>query len=137
MPCAAGSSSWRMAAWSGTRLEASTAMHRLEYYFKETLQGLRRNGLVAFAAVSTAFIALFLVGGALLVSREVNLLIDFTTRDVEVSVFLQKDISPSQQSHIGDLLTQMPEVAAVHFESQQEAYERFKRIFANQEALVQ
>jgi cell division transport system permease protein len=110
---------------------------RLGYFFNETLQGLRRNGLVAFAAVSTAFIALFLVGGALLVSREVNLLIDFTTRDVEVSVFLQKDISPSQQSHIGDLLTHMPEVGAVHFESQQEAYERFKRIFANQEALVQ
>jgi len=110
---------------------------RIGYFFNETLQGLRRNGLVAFAAVSTAFIALFLVGGALLVSREVNLLIDFTTRDVEVSVFLQKDISPSQQSHIGDLLTQMPEVAAVHFESQQEAYQRFKQIFANQEALVQ
>jgi cell division transport system permease protein len=110
---------------------------RIGYFFNETLQGLRRNGLVAFAAVSTAFIALFLVGGALLVSREVNLLIDFTTRDVEVSVFLQKDISPSQQSHIGDLLSQMPEVAAVHFESQQEAYQRFKQIFANQEALVQ
>lgn len=110
---------------------------RLGFFFNETLQGLRRNGLVAFAAVSTAFIALFLVGGALLVSREVNLLIDFTTRDVEVSVFLQKDISPSQQSHIGELLTQMPEVGAVHFESQGEAYERFKRIFANQEALVQ
>jgi cell division protein FtsX len=35
---------------------------RVDYYFKETLQGLKRNGLVAFAAVSTAFIALFLVG---------------------------------------------------------------------------
>lgn len=110
---------------------------RPAYFFNETLQGLRRNGLVAFAAVSTAFIALFLVGGALLVSREVNLLIDFTTRDVEVSVFLQKQVSPSQQAHIGDLLAHMPEVGSVHFESQQEAYERFKRIFANQEALVQ
>src|SRR5438034_9367192 len=110
---------------------------RVGYFFNETLQGLRRNGLVAFAAVSTAFIALFLVGGALLVSREVNLLIDFTTRDVEVSVCLQKDISPSQQSHIGDLLTQMPELAALDFESQQEAYQRPKQSFANQQALVQ
>ncbi|TMK83508.1 MAG: ABC transporter permease [Actinobacteria bacterium] len=110
---------------------------RVGYFFNETLQGLRRNGLVAFAAISTAFIALFLVGGALLVSREVNLLIDFTTRDVEVSVFLQKDISPSQQQHIGDLLGHMPEVASVHFESQQEAYQRFKEIFRNQEVLVQ
>jgi cell division transport system permease protein len=110
---------------------------RVGYFFNETLQGLRRNGLVAFAAVSTAFIALFLVGGALLVSREVNLLIDFTTRDVEVSVFLQKDINPQQQSHIGDLLAHMPEVATVHFESQQEAYQRFVKIFKNQIALVE
>jgi len=110
---------------------------RPAYFFNETLQGLRRNGLVAFAAVSTAFIALFLVGGALLVSREVGLLIDFTTRDVEVSVFLQKDISPAAQAHIGDLLTHMPEVASVHFESQQEAYQRFITIFKNQNALVQ
>ncbi|HEX9411134.1 MAG TPA: permease-like cell division protein FtsX [Actinomycetota bacterium] len=110
---------------------------RVGYFFNETLQGLRRNGLVAFAAVSTAFIALFLVGGALLVSREVNLLIDFTTRDVEVSVFLQKDINPQQQSHIGDLLAHMPEVASVHFESQQEAYQRFVKIFKNQIALVE
>ena len=44
---------------------------RLDYFFKETFQGLRRNGLVAFAAVSTSFIALFLWGGSLLMGREV------------------------------------------------------------------
>src|SRR5205823_7893360 len=125
-PCVAAWSSSIRARLSATRPGECTDMAlRVRYFFNETLQGLRRNGLVAFAAISTAFIALFLVGGALLVSREVSLLIDFTTRDVEVSVFLQKDISPSQQQHIGDLLGHMPEVASVHFESQQEAYQRF------------
>jgi cell division transport system permease protein len=110
---------------------------RTEYYFRETAQGLRRNGLIAFAAVSTAFISLFLVGSSLLVSREVNLLIDFTTRDVEVSVFLQKTIPPAQQDHIQSLLTHMPQVKSVTFESQQDAYQNFKRLFASQPALVQ
>ena len=36
-------------------------MPRLEYLFRETTSGLRRNGLVAFAAISTTFIALFLL----------------------------------------------------------------------------
>ena len=111
-------------------------VRRPDYYLRETFQGLRRNGLVAFAAVSTAFIALFMVGGALLVSREVNLLIDFSTADVEVSVFLQKDINPIQQLHLGNLLREMPEVASVRFESPEEAYQRFVKIFRNQEALV-
>jgi cell division transport system permease protein len=110
---------------------------RVGYYFRETAQGLRRNGLVAFAAVSTAFIALFLVGQALLVSREVDLLIAETTGGVEVSVFLEKTISPTQQRHIGELLTQMPEVKSIHFESQQEAFENFKRLYANQPILTE
>jgi cell division transport system permease protein len=110
---------------------------RFDYYFKETLQGLKRNGLVAFAAVSTAFIALFLVGGALLVQREVGLLIARTEANVEVSVFLRDDISPTQQQNIGNLLNQMPDVASVHYESKEEAYRRFQEIFKNQKALVE
>jgi cell division transport system permease protein len=109
---------------------------RVRYYFRETLHGLRRNGLIAFAAVSTAFIALFLVGSALLVSREVNLLIDLQTRNVEVSVFLAKDIAPDQQQHLNQLITAMPQVAHVEYESQAEAYQRFRKIFANQQALA-
>jgi cell division transport system permease protein len=109
---------------------------RLDYYFKETLQGLKRNGLVAFAAVSTAFIALFLVGGALLVQREVGLLIARTEANVEVSVFLRDDVSPSQQQNLGNVLNQLPEVASVHYESKEEAYRRFQEIFKNQKALV-
>ncbi len=110
---------------------------RLDYFFKETFQGLRRNGLVAFAAVSTSFIALFLWGGSLLMGREVALLIQRSEANVEVSVFLRDDISPSQQQHLGDLLNQMPEVATVHYESKQEAYQRFQEIFKNQKALVE
>ncbi|HEY3209203.1 MAG TPA: permease-like cell division protein FtsX [Actinomycetota bacterium] len=110
---------------------------RVDYYFKETLQGLKRNGLVAFAAVSTAFIALFLVGGALLVQREVGLLIARTEANVEVSVFLRDDVSPSQQENLGNVLNQMPEVASVHYESKDEAYRRFQEIFKNQKALVE
>jgi cell division transport system permease protein len=110
---------------------------RVDYYFKETLQGLRRNGLVAFAAVSTAFIALFLFGGALLVSREVDLLIDTSTHNVEVSVFLMDDISNSVQQSLQNTLTSMPEIDTVTYESKQQAYENFLREFADQKALVE
>jgi cell division transport system permease protein len=110
---------------------------RFDYFFRETFQGLKRNGLVAFAAVSTAFIALFLLGGALLVSREVGLLIQQTEANVEVSVFLRDDISPTQQQRLNELLNEMPEVALVRYESKEEAYQRFQDIFSNQQDLVQ
>jgi cell division transport system permease protein len=109
---------------------------KIDYFLKETAQALRRNGLVAFAAVSTAFIALFLLGGALLVQREADLLIRQTSGGVEVSVFLREDISPSQQTQIGDLLNEMPEVSSVRYESKAQAYQNFVETFREQEALV-
>ena len=109
---------------------------RVDYFFKETFQGLKRNGLVAFAAVSTAFIALFLLGGALLASREVSLLIEFTTRDVEVSVYLLDTISEAQEDNLQRLLQEMPQVQSVQYESKADAYRRFQEIFKEQEDLT-
>jgi cell division transport system permease protein len=106
------------------------------YFFKETFAGIRRNGLVAFAAISTAFIALFLLGGAMLMGKEVGKLVDATEANVEVSVFLRDDISASQQIHLQQLLDNMPEVAAVHYESKAEAYQRFLTLFKDQKELV-
>ena len=112
-------------------------MRRIEYYFKETFQGLKRNGLLAFAAVSTAFIALFLLGMALLVRREVDLLIEATYADVEISVFLQDKIMPSHQQHLNELLRKMPEVATVDYETKAEAYQRAKEvIFRNEPEVI-
>lgn len=112
-------------------------MRRIEYYFKETFQGLKRNGLLAFAAVSTAFIALFLLGMALLVRREVDLLIEATYADVEISVFLQDKVSPTQQQHLDGLIRKMPEVATVDYESKAEAYQRAKEvIFRNEPEVI-
>ncbi len=111
-------------------------MRRIEYYFKETFQGLRRNGLLAFAAVSTAFIALFLLGMALLVRREVDLLIQATEADVEISVFLQDKIAPTHQEHLQTLLRQMPEVANLDYESKAEAFDRAQKIILRNEPEV-
>jgi len=109
---------------------------RVDYLFRETVSGLRRNGLVAFAAISTAFIALFLFGMALLIGREVHLIIDATTANVEVSVFLTDPVNPSTVQLLTGKLNALPAVANVHYETKQEACDRFKVLFANQPALV-
>jgi cell division transport system permease protein len=106
------------------------------YFFRETFAGLRRNGLVAFAAVSTAFIALFLLGLALLVRSQANLLIRYANADVQVSIFLKDDISASELTNLTNQLNGMPEVKSVHYESKAEAFRRFQQIFKDQKDLV-
>ena len=111
-------------------------MPRLEYLFRETTTGLRRNGLVAFAAISTTFIALLLLGLALLTSREVSLMIEQTTGNVEVAVYLTDPVNPDTVSSITNKLTDLPIVEDVHYETKQEACERFHKLFAAQPALI-
>lgn len=111
-------------------------MARFESLFRETTSGLRRNGLVAFAAISTTFVALLLFGLALLVSRQVSLMIEATTGNVEVAVYLTDPVNPDTVDTLTGKLTDLPVVANAEYETKEEACARFKRLFANQEALV-
>jgi cell division transport system permease protein len=112
---------------------------RVDYLFRETVTGLRRNGLVGFAAMSTVFISLFLLGGALLIGRQVGLVVDATTANVEVAVYLQDTVSQSQVQHLMGILRGVPAVdpEGVSYESKDQAYARFKQLFANQTAMLQ
>jgi cell division transport system permease protein len=107
-----------------------------DFLFRETTSGLRRNGLVAFAAISTTFIALLLFGLSLLISRQVSLMIEATTGNVEVAVYLTDPVNPDTVRSLTTTLSELPVVENVDFESRQEACVRFKELFANQPALV-
>lgn len=111
-------------------------MARFESLFRETTSGLRRNGLVAFAAISTTFIALLLFGLALLISRQVGLMIEATTGNVEVAVYLSDPVNPDTVASLTNKLTELPAVANVDYETKEEACKRFGELFSNQQALV-
>ena len=109
-------------------------MARLDYFLRETASGLRRNGIVAFAAMSTAFIALFLFGLSLLIYREFNLVIENLTGNVEVAVYLTDEANQDTVRQLTETLTDLTSVVAnVEYKSQEEAYEDFQRLFAGQD----
>jgi cell division transport system permease protein len=114
-------------------------MRRFDYYFRETATGLRRNGIVAFAAMSTAFIALFLFALALVVAREFNLITTTLTGDVQVAVYLSDPVNPNVVAQLTQELQQLPAVApgGVTFESKTQACAQFHKEFENQPNLTQ
>ena len=112
-------------------------MARFEYFFRETTSGLRRNGLVAFAAISTTFIALLLFGLALLISRQVTLMIEATTGNVEVAVYLSDPVNPDTVRSLTQTLAELEVVEDVAYETKDEAYARFIELFKDQRALVE
>jgi cell division transport system permease protein len=110
---------------------------RFGYFFRETFTAVRRNALVTFAAISTVFISLFLLGGSLLVERQVRLMAGEWASKVEVSVFIRDVASGDEIEALGRKVAEMPEVDRVFFESREEAYARFKKLFRDSQSLIE
>ncbi len=105
---------------------------RLDYYFRETATGLRRNGIVAFAAMSTAFIALFLFGLSLLISREFDLVIQAWTGNVQVAVYLNDPVHPDALTALTTKLQNLSGVSSVAYWDKTKTCDQFDSLFANQ-----
>ncbi|GIU97077.1 MAG: cell division protein FtsX [Actinomycetota bacterium] len=112
-------------------------MSRLDAYFRETAAGLRRNGVVAFAAISTAFIALFLFGLALLIARQFDLVIDAWTENAQVAIYLEDPVKAETVGRLMDKLQSLPAVADVTFQDKDAACARFHEVFRNQPELTE
>ena len=114
-------------------------MRRVEFYFRETAAGIRRNGTVAFGAVSTAFIALFLFGLALLIRREIALVIEQLTGNVQVAVYLEDTVHPDTIAQLQSTLESLPAVGAgnVFYENKDATCARAQKVFAANPTIIE
>lgn len=115
---------------------------RAGFLFKEVRIGLRRNLTMTFAVVVTVAISLSLLGIGLLSNAQVNAMKDYWYDKIEVSVFLCGTLSesptcvggvvtPEQRNSIKADLEALSAVDTVYYESQTEAFSRFKERFKN------
>jgi len=105
---------------------------RIEYFFRETAAGLRRNGVVAFAAMSTSFIALFLFGLSLLIAREFQLVTTRLTGNVEVQVYLSDPVNEGTVPRLTGKLLDIEGVADVQYWNKKKSCEQFQILFEQQ-----
>jgi len=112
---------------------------RSDFVVREVATGLRRNVTMTIAMVLTTAISLGLVGTGLLAVRTIDRTEELYSDRVEVQVALAQDVSATDadcsQSVCAGLratLEGSPLVSSVRFESQQQAYERYKQLFAGQ-----
>jgi cell division transport system permease protein len=113
---------------------------RAGFVTKEVLNGLRRNITLTIAVVITVAISLSLLGVGLLANSQVRVMKDYWYDKIEVSIFLCGQLSDSptcsagpvtaeQRAQIESDLKTLPIVANVYYESQNEAFVRFKDRF--------
>jgi cell division transport system permease protein len=112
---------------------------RTDFVFREVLTGLRRNVTMTVAMVLTTAISLGLVGTGLLAVRTIDRTEQLYSDRVEVQVALTSDVSAADTdcsqvicTGLRATLENSPLVESVRFESQQQAYERYRELFAGQ-----
>jgi cell division transport system permease protein len=112
---------------------------RSDFVAREVLTGLRRNVTMTIAMVLTTAISLALVGTGLLAVRTIDRTEQLYSDRVEVQVALTSDVSAADAdcsqaicSGLRATLEGSSLVESVRFESQQEAYERYRELFAGQ-----
>jgi len=112
-------------------------MSRLAYFARETLISLRRNLLMTIAGIITVAISLFLFGGILLVSATVDHGTQQWKHGIELEIFMKVGATQKQVQVIQQELKADPEVKSFKYLNQQDAYNIFKKDFADQPALVE
>ena len=110
---------------------------KLRYFFSETASNLRRNLLMTIAAVSTVTISLLLLGGVAILHLAVRNMTYSWQAKIEISAYLEENITDGEQTALMDELAQMPQVESIEHIDQAEALEEFKRQFRSQPELFQ
>ena len=121
---------------------------RAQFVLQEIWIGLRRNLTMTVALIVVVAISLSLLGTGLLFIKQVDSTRTYWQGKVEISVYLCtsqsvsvqcKQNGPStaaQRTQLDQALTALPQVKNVTYETQAQAYQRFKQEFSNSPSFV-
>lgn len=93
----------------------------LVYFIREAFVNLRKNSLIAIAAISTVMISLLLLGFVLLVVVNINFLSQQLSSKVEIAAYMRRDSTEKERESVHSKIQDMPDVKEVRFVSKEEA----------------
>jgi len=110
---------------------------RAKYVLAEVLVGLWRNVTMTIAMMITMTVSLSMLGASLLMYLQVDKMKEFYYQQVEVSIYLKNDVTPEQRSDLENKLKADTLVEKYIYETKEQAYENFKKMFGDAPDMVQ
>lgn len=108
----------------------------VEYFISESLNSIRRNGLMSVASLMTVALSLLILGVFTLAIMNLNHLASVLESQVQVTVYLQDSQKDAEIKDIGTRITKLPGVTRVTFVGKEEAMTRFKERLGAQQGLL-
>jgi cell division transport system permease protein len=106
-------------------------MRALRYAFDEAMHSLWRGRQSGALSTATIALALFVLGGFLLVTANLQRVGTEWSSSAEMSVYLTDEVTPGERRAIEALLAPGDQVAAREYISKADALARFKQTFAD------
>jgi cell division transport system permease protein len=104
---------------------------RLRYVLSEVMVGLWRNVTMTIAMIITLAVSLTMLGASALMFLQVNAMKDAYYDKIEVSIFLTGEVTADQRATLDSQLKDDPLVESFYYESKQQAFEKFQKLFAD------
>jgi cell division transport system permease protein len=112
-------------------------MRALRYALDEAAASLWRGRQSGLLSTGTIAVALFVLGGFLLVTTNLDRLARQWSAAAEMSVYLKDDVTAAERSAIEQRLAPGPTVASREFVSKSDALARFRRTFSDLSAAIE
>ncbi|HEY7697643.1 MAG TPA: permease-like cell division protein FtsX [Vicinamibacteria bacterium] len=110
-------------------------LRALGYSLEEALVELWRNRLVNLISIATIAVSLFILGIFLSLSANLNELMEGWASRVQLTLYLEPEVTAEQQTSLKSILSHSPEVDSFDFVSKEAAVSRFRSYFPELEAL--
>lgn len=108
-----------------------------QYFVKEALKSLKRNGLMTLASISTVTLSLFILGVFLCGVVNTNNLASNLESQVQLNIYLKDGLTTPQIMELGAKLKVLPNKKELVFVNKVEAMQRFKERLGDQQSLVE
>lgn len=109
---------------------------RAKYVMSEVFLGLWRNISMTVAMIITMAVSLSMLGAALLLYNQVDVIEEYYQTNLEVVVYLDREIDQATTDQIQAELDASDYVQEYKYESKDDAYERFQETFKDTPDLV-
>lgn len=106
-------------------------MRSLRYALDEATRSVWRGRQSSLLSIGTIAVALFVLGGLLMLTHNLERLGDEWSRSAQMSVYLQDPLTDAQRAGIEQQLAPGPLIASYQFVSKADALIRFKQTFAD------
>ncbi len=109
---------------------------RAKYVMSEVFLGLWRNISMTVAMIITMAVSLTMLGAGLLLYNQVDVIEEYYQTNLEVVIYLERDVSEEVTAQIESDLKSSEYVAQVEYESKEDAWKRFQETFEKSPDLV-